>query len=58
MGHRKLWASFLVLVLVTVLMYLDKLTGAEYVEVIKFLLGSFAVANGAEHIGRGMSNAK
>lgn len=55
-GQRKIWSSLFILLLMTILLWFDKITGDHYVNVLQVLMGSFALANGAEHIGKGIGN--
>lgn len=49
-GKRKILCSFVLMLWITVLLVAGHITGDQFVRVLEWLLPSFALANGAEHV--------
>ena len=50
--NRKFKAFILVFLMTAALLAFDRLSGGEYVEVLKWTFGLFMAGNGIEHIGK------
>jgi len=55
-GKRKIICAAVVLIIITALLIGDHITGDQFVEILQVLMGSFALANGAEYVGRSGGN--
>lgn len=56
-GGRK-WVLVMLLVLVgTVALWMDKITGAQWVQLAGILMGAYGVSNAITHVGHARANA-
>jgi hypothetical protein len=54
-GGRKTTFALLLLVALTTFLFLDKCVFAEWLDGIIWIFGVYAVGNGVEHVGKGIS---